>query len=133
MGFQKRDFSSGKKFGGGGFQKRGFGGGSGSFGGGKRFGGDRFEKPEMYPATCGECGNRCEVPFRPNGRKPVLCTSCFKKDEGGFDAKPRFNDRPSRPSFGGNDNTAEQLRSINAKLEQIIKMLKADTTDDLSF
>ncbi len=39
-----------------------------------------FDKP-MYRATCAKCGNSCEVPFRPNGSKPVYCRDCFKKDD----------------------------------------------------
>ena len=31
----------------------------------------------MFQATCSECGNKCEVPFRPTSGKPVLCSTCF--------------------------------------------------------
>ncbi len=69
----------------------GFGGGrSGGFGGGRSSGGDR----EMHNATCASCGNACQVPFVPNGSKPIYCSNCFKKD----DSAPRSYDRPS---FGG--------------------------------
>ena len=72
----------------------GFGGGrSGGFGGG-RPSGDR----EMHDATCNSCGNSCQVPFRPNGSKPIYCSNCFKKDDA---APQRFNDRPS---FGDRDS-----------------------------
>ena len=70
----------GNKFGGGnrGGGGRGFGGGSrGGFGGGRR------ERPEMHKATCSDCGNSCEVPFRPTGDKPVLCSNCFENSGGG--------------------------------------------------
>ncbi len=80
---------------------------SGGFGGGKKFGGGQswnrgsdsrgFAKPEMHNATCAECGNACQVPFKPNGRKPIFCSNCFKKgDKAGGDM--RFE---PRPSFGG--------------------------------
>ena len=36
----------------------------------------------MHKATCNECGQACEVPFKPNGRKPVFCSNCFKREEG---------------------------------------------------
>ncbi|MBU0612459.1 hypothetical protein KKB10_00430 [Patescibacteria group bacterium] len=36
-----------------------------------------YDKKPMFPATCDECGNKCEVPFRPSGGKPVLCSNCF--------------------------------------------------------
>lgn len=57
--------------------------------GGKGGGGrsNRFEKrsgggSDMHSATCSDCGNKCEVPFKPRGDKPVLCSKCFKNDNG---------------------------------------------------
>jgi len=34
---------------------------------------------EMHKATCAECGNECEVPFKPDGSRPVYCRDCFQK------------------------------------------------------
>lgn len=34
---------------------------------------------EMHKAICDECGNECQVPFRPTGGKPVYCSNCFEK------------------------------------------------------
>jgi CxxC-x17-CxxC domain-containing protein len=34
---------------------------------------------QMYPATCGRCGNQTEVPFQPRGDKPVYCQDCYSK------------------------------------------------------
>ena len=52
------------------------GGDRGRGGGGNRgFGGPR----EMHKATCAECKAECEVPFKPNGEKPVYCRDCFNK------------------------------------------------------
>ena len=43
-------------------------------------GGQRdFEPREMHKATCSECGNECEVPFKPTEGKPVYCKECFRK------------------------------------------------------
>lgn len=107
MGFNRDD----KRSGGG--SGRGFGGGGRSFGGGSRFGGSRggSARPTMHSATCGDCGNTCEVPFKPTGARPVFCSNCFKKEENGGDSRPSFDSRPSRsysdrqdrPSFGGGD------------------------------
>ena len=36
---------------------------------------------EMHKATCAECGKEAEVPFKPDGRKPVLCKECFMKNK----------------------------------------------------
>lgn len=33
--------------------------------------------------NCSECGVETEVPFKPDGRKPVLCRSCFEAKGGG--------------------------------------------------
>lgn len=127
--FEKRGFGGPKKFGGDrerSFDKPRFGGNDrGGFGG----------KPMMHEAVCSECGNRCQVPFKPNGRKPIFCSTCFetqggaKSNERTFD-RPRFGGREER-SFGGNDrgsekvneNLKEQLAEVNAKLDRILKML----------
>lgn len=85
------------------------GGSRGGFGGHSSFGGDRggsrggfggrggreFDRPEMFKAVCSECGNDCEVPFRPSGSKPVLCSSCFAIQKGGNDSR----------SFGGRERS----------------------------
>ncbi|MFZ4632310.1 MAG: CxxC-x17-CxxC domain-containing protein [Patescibacteria group bacterium] len=97
-----KNFNQGgdRKFGGdrggrgGDFKKRSFGGdrgGRGGFGGGDR--------PEMFKATCADCGASCEVPFKPNGNKPVLCSNCFK---GSDRSEGRRDDRKfgGRSSFG---------------------------------
>ncbi|MEK7615563.1 MAG: CxxC-x17-CxxC domain-containing protein [Patescibacteria group bacterium] len=79
----------------------------GGSGGGSKFGGkkpweggssSRDERPTMHRATCNECGKACEVPFRPNGSKPVFCSDCFRRDEN--PSPKRFGDRDSgRMSF----------------------------------
>lgn len=68
---------------------------------------------ETFSAVCDECGKSCGVPFKPNGKKPVLCSLCFAKgnaEEKGYDRKE------SKPK---ND----QLEVINKKLDQILKLL----------
>lgn len=78
-------FEKGKRFGGG----RSFGGGRGNFGGGR----DR-DRSAMHKATCSECGQSCELPFRPTGSRPVFCSSCFDKQGGSNNNASRFgNDR----------------------------------------
>ena len=70
--------------------RRNFGGSRGGSGGGSRggsgprrdFNGPRrdFGGPrEMHKAVCGECGQECEVPFKPTEGKPVYCKECFNK------------------------------------------------------
>jgi len=63
-----RGFSDNRRGGGGGDRGRGGGGNRG------------FDGPrEMHKATCAECKSECEVPFKPNGEKPVYCRDCFNK------------------------------------------------------
>lgn len=40
--------------------------------------GDR-PRPELHKATCADCGQECEVPFKPRGDRPVYCRQCFPK------------------------------------------------------
>ncbi len=38
-----------------------------------------FGPREMHKATCSECGQECEVPFKPTEGKPVYCKECYSK------------------------------------------------------
>ncbi len=116
-----------KSFGGGG---RSFGGGGGrSFGGG---GGTR----QMFPAVCEECGQACEVPFRPTGARPVFCSNCFKAQGGaGSNFEPRdFGGGQGRPerdrNAGGNAGGVSkvQIDMLNAKLDKILYILSASNS-----
>ncbi|MEK7145561.1 MAG: CxxC-x17-CxxC domain-containing protein [Patescibacteria group bacterium] len=126
--------------------KKSFGGGR-SFGGDRDFGGDR-EKPEMHQTVCSDCGDECEVPFKPNGRKPVFCRSCFKKDDfeegsndrrnNGFERNDRGSDRGERRDFDrpryeekprfekpqASENYKAQFEMLNFKMDLIIKALQ---------
>jgi len=90
--YSKDNRSGGRSFGGGG-GRRSFGGGD-SRGGRGGYGGRDEGRPQMHEAVCDECGQRCEVPFRPTGDKPVFCRDCFKNKE---DSSPR---RPERRDSG---------------------------------
>ncbi len=74
-GFQKKSFGAPRFGGGGGFKKKSFGS--------RDEGGER----EMFDAVCANCGNACQVPFKPNGKTPILCKACFAQsrdaEEGG--------------------------------------------------
>ena len=63
--------------GGGGYGGGGDRGGGGGYGGGGGGGGYRAER-QMFPATCSACGVETQVPFQPNGSKPVYCRDCYK-------------------------------------------------------
>jgi CxxC-x17-CxxC domain-containing protein len=100
----------------GGFSRPSFGGSAGprkSFGGG--FGGSS----ETFKATCSKCNKGCEVPFRPNGKKPVFCKDCFVRDDS-RDSRDSRDARPSGNSYGnsyekrsyGNDRPERSERSF---------------------
>ncbi len=38
-----------------------------------------FGPRDMHKATCSECGQECEVPFKPTEGKPVYCKECYMK------------------------------------------------------
>jgi CxxC-x17-CxxC domain-containing protein len=139
------NFNKGKKFGGWKSGKK-FGGGSfgGNRGGNRGFRGGRDGgRPEMHKAVCSNCGNDCEVPFRPTGDKPIFCNDCFKKmgnrgndnprnfrDGGnrGFDERKSgtfFDGKSSYQSGGRNDsqNYKAQFEILNSKLDKILKTL----------
>jgi CxxC-x17-CxxC domain-containing protein len=137
--FGKKPGAGGK----GGFDKRGRGERPGGFKGGDRggFGGARDggrREVSMHKATCSTCGKPCEVPFRPDGSKPVLCSECFGKaksdDRGGFERRDRFsNDRPAR-AHATQDTTrsdeqyallVKQIAVLEEKLNEVIALIEA--------
>jgi len=98
---------------------------------------DRGRGPvTMHRATCAECGEICEVPFRPTGDKPVYCSNCFGNKRGDDRGPKRDFNRPrpsfSRPSFdrprearsGGSEDLKRQLETISQKLDQLARSLE---------
>jgi len=77
---------------------------------GRDFGRSDFEDKQMFSATCDECGERCEVPFKPTAGKPVFCDSCFTEKGGNAGVK-------------GADQNKQQFETINIKLDRILKFL----------
>lgn len=111
---------------------------------------DRFGRPVMHSAICADCGQSCEVPFRPTGDKPVYCNNCFGK-KAGFDNnrfEQRDLERPSfrrddqqdsaRPSFRRDErdsrsdanNYKQQFEILNIKLDNILRLLFAKPAGD---
>ncbi|MCW4041781.1 MAG: DNA-directed RNA polymerase [Candidatus Bathyarchaeota archaeon] len=33
----------------------------------------------MHKTTCSDCGEECEVPFKPTQGRPVYCRECYQK------------------------------------------------------
>jgi len=34
---------------------------------------------EMHDVTCADCGKETQVPFKPDGNRPVYCRDCYQK------------------------------------------------------
>lgn len=98
-----------------------------------RGGSDRFQSDrQMHKANCSNCGNACEVPFRPNGKKPIFCSNCFVKDDAprstfapkrDFAARPSFNAAPARDDRGMQELKRE-MQSINEKLSRMLSLME---------
>ncbi len=118
---------------------RGFGGGS--FGGRGKFGRHNDGPRQMFSATCSECGQKCEVPFKPTGERPIYCNNCFKNHGGpsqrfaprGFDSSTRPSTSPTGGalSLGGQSDISKvQFDALNAKLDKIISLLSPASTNN---
>lgn len=89
---------------------------------------------KLYKADCANCGNVTEVPFRPNGMKPVYCRDCFKRDDEPMRPrdtrtfhreKPSFNTRPVAPAADLRiDALARQLAAVEAKLDGLTALIE---------
>ena len=38
---------------------------------------------QLYSVKCANCGKQTEVPFKPNGDRPVYCRDCYMQKKGG--------------------------------------------------
>lgn len=64
-----------------------------------RYGND-FQERTLHKVVCAECGNACEVPFRPSGDRPVYCRDCFSKHNAGGSFNNRSGSGLRERSFG---------------------------------
>ena len=74
---------------------------------------DRSQK-ELYEAECNNCHKRCQVPFRPNGKKPVYCSDCFSQT--------------SRPSYAEPREQPSNHQAIERQLDELKR--KIDTMNE---
>jgi CxxC-x17-CxxC domain-containing protein len=83
----------------------------------------------MHQAVCSNCNKDCEVPFKPNGSKPVLCRDCFQasRNSGQSDYRPRpsFQDRGEQQDARPVQQPQydQQFQSLNQKLDKILNLL----------
>jgi CxxC-x17-CxxC domain-containing protein len=40
---------------------------------------DRGSERKMHTIVCSDCGKEAEVPFKPEGDRPVYCRDCYQK------------------------------------------------------
>ena len=43
-----------------------------------------------YTATCAKCGVQCQLPFKPNGNRPVYCQKCYQKQQPARNRRRRY-------------------------------------------
>jgi len=108
------------------------------FGGGRRSG-----ETQLFDAICSKCGNKCQVPFRPTGQKPVYCNACFSEQLEG--SRGRFSNRDNRDNHSrsfeprmenrvteNNSNVDRQIVTINSKIDSILEILKTMSQSSLN-
>ncbi|MCV0392064.1 MAG: hypothetical protein K5790_02090 [Nitrosopumilus sp.] len=62
---------------------------------------------EMFTATCGDCGNECQIPFKPKDDRPVYCRECFQNHK----PAPRSGGSRFGGRSGGRSNYGDNRRS----------------------
>jgi CxxC-x17-CxxC domain-containing protein len=100
--------------------------------------GGGFGRPrgQMFPATCAKCGKPCEVPFKPDGNRPIYCSEHFGGKEGApsrdFQPARPYGQGPARPAFRAPaqapaqapdsriDEIQKQIAKMQLKLDQIL-------------
>ncbi len=95
-------------------------------------GGSSYTDRQMFRATCDQCGQSCEVPFRPTNGKPVLCSNCFAETKSDSGRSFGSGDSSfSKPVQMVKENSVE-LQAINAKLDKILKLLQPSIVKEAS-
>ncbi len=96
---------------------------------------------KLHSAVCTTCHKNCEVPFRPNGDKPVYCRDCFagraalggersnrrdiRVDQGNSDSRPDFRNNFKR-EFPR--DTPQKFIPENAPMNRVVEAPKNDET-----
>lgn len=81
---------------------------------------------EAHKTTCDGCHAPCEVPFVPNGKKPVYCRNCYKgKDASNTSFTGQAFTAPT--SLGEDADLKKQFSILNTKLDRLISAIEAQT------
>jgi CxxC-x17-CxxC domain-containing protein len=101
--------------------------------------GEAFQK---FDALCSNCGKKCQVPFRPDGTKPVYCKDCFgiprdamakKQKTFGGQARSLGSIRPatsSAPEGKSIGDLTRQIAAMNTKIDTMLKILSSDSSEE---
>jgi len=61
--------------------------------------GNGFRERSYTKVICADCGNECEVPFKPSAGRPVYCNECFAKRKEGGSFKGNYENRHGGGNF----------------------------------
>ena len=82
---------------------------------------------ESHKTTCDGCHTMCEVPFKPNGKKPVYCRNCYKGKETTTSFTGQPFSRPTEYKDDGSSDLKKQFSILNTKLDRLISAIEAQT------
>ena len=83
-------------------------------------------KSEMHTVTCGDCGDKCQIPFEPKFNRPVYCSECFQKNKP-KEAGDRYSrdERPSRDRYSRDErdsrSSQDDFRTTKSISEKFLK------------
>lgn len=91
--------------------------------------GPRSEAFQKFDAVCSNCGKKCQVPFRPDGEKPVYCKDCFGVPRDAMKGRKMFiaPSASAAPSIVGGKSIADltrQIAAMNTKIDTMLKILQ---------
>jgi len=109
-----------------------------------RSGSETFQK---FDAICSNCGKKCQVPFRPDGEKPVYCKDCFDMPRKAMTGKKRFSTNapasfsnsanfgstaPTASAAGGKSiaDLTRQIAAMNTKIDTMLKILTEGVAEE---
>lgn len=87
-------------------------------------------RPSSFAATCAKCGSNCQVPFKPNGRKPVHCSKCFDQFGPSESIAPksgfgRGSGRKDNMQVSNeNAEVVRQLKQLNEKFDMLLDAIE---------
>jgi CxxC-x17-CxxC domain-containing protein len=96
---------------------------------------------QKFDAICSNCGKKCQVPFRPDGEKPVYCKDCFDMPRKAMTGKKKFSasvpasfsnpanfgsTAPTASAAGGKSiaDLTRQIAAMNTKIDTMLKILQ---------